>query len=85
MNAANPVVVGDQVLLTECYGPGAALLELKGGKPKAMWTDADKDRFDKSLRATGTRRSTSTGSCTAAAAGTTTTPTCGAWSWRPAT
>lgn len=49
VNAANPVVIGDKVLLTECYGPGAAFLDLKGGKPKELWTDADKDRFDKSL------------------------------------
>jgi outer membrane protein assembly factor BamB len=49
VNAANPVVVGDKVLLTECYGPGAALLDLKGGKPKAVWTDEEKDRYDRSL------------------------------------
>ena len=49
VNAANPVVVGDKVLLTECYGPGAAFLDLKGGKPKEIWTDAEKDRFDRSL------------------------------------
>jgi outer membrane protein assembly factor BamB len=49
VNAANPVVVGDRVLLTECYGPGAVLLDLKGGRPKEVWTDADKDRFDKAL------------------------------------
>jgi outer membrane protein assembly factor BamB len=49
VNAANPVVVGDKVLLTECYGPGAAFIDLKGGKPKEIWTDADKDRFDRSL------------------------------------
>ncbi len=47
--AANPVVVGDRVLLTECYGPGAALLDLKGGTPKEVWTDADKDAADKAL------------------------------------
>jgi outer membrane protein assembly factor BamB len=28
VNAANPVVVGDRVLITECYGPGSALLRL---------------------------------------------------------
>ena len=49
VNAANPVVVGDKVLLTECYGPGAAFIDLKGGKPKPIWTDAEKDRFDRSL------------------------------------
>jgi len=49
VNAANPVVIGDKILLSECYGPGAVLLDLKGGKPKEVWSDADKDRFDKSL------------------------------------
>jgi outer membrane protein assembly factor BamB len=49
VNAANPVVVGDKILLTECYGPGAAFIDLKGGKPKEIWTDAEKDRFDRSL------------------------------------
>ncbi len=49
VNVANPVVVGDRLLLTECYGPGAAFIDLKGGKPKAIWTDAEKDRFDRSL------------------------------------
>jgi outer membrane protein assembly factor BamB len=49
VNAANPVVVGDKVLITECYDPGAVFLDLKGGKPKVIWSDAAKDRFDKSL------------------------------------
>ena len=31
VNAANPVVVGDQVLITETYGPGAALLKVRRG------------------------------------------------------
>ena len=50
VNASNPVVIGDKVLLTECYGPGAVLLDLKGGKPKVVWSDADKDYSDKSLQ-----------------------------------
>ena len=49
VNAANPVVVGTKILLTECYGPGAAFIDLKDGKPREIWTDADKDRFDRSL------------------------------------
>ncbi len=49
VNASNPVVVGDKVLLTECYGPGAAFLDLRGGKPKEVWTDADKDAGDKAM------------------------------------
>ncbi len=50
VNAANPVVIGDSVLLTECYGPGGVLLDLKTGTPKEIWSDADKDRFDKALQ-----------------------------------
>jgi len=49
VNASNPVVVGDKVLITECYGPGAAFLDLKGGKPKEIWTDKEKDAVDRSL------------------------------------
>lgn len=49
VNASNPVVIGDKILVSECYGPGSVLLDLKGGKPKEIWSDADKDRLDKSL------------------------------------
>lgn len=49
VNAANPVVVGDTVLVTECYGVGAACLKLAGGKPTEVWTDAKKDRGELSL------------------------------------
>jgi outer membrane protein assembly factor BamB len=49
VNAANPVVIGEKVFLTECYGPGSALLDLKSGKPVEVWTDAEKDQIDKSL------------------------------------
>ena len=49
VNAANPLVVGDRVLLTECYGPGAVLLEAKNGAVKALWSDDDKDRFEKTM------------------------------------
>jgi outer membrane protein assembly factor BamB len=48
VNAANPVVVGDQVLITETYGPGSALLKLKTGGYDVIWTDAKK--FRKSLQ-----------------------------------
>jgi outer membrane protein assembly factor BamB len=49
VNASNPVVVGDKVLLTECYGPGAIFLDLKGGKPKELWSDAEKETDERSL------------------------------------
>jgi len=50
VNASNPVVVGDQVLVSECYGPGTALVKVRAGKAEAVWTDGDKDRDDKSLK-----------------------------------
>ncbi len=49
VNASNPVVAGDKVLLTECYGPGAVCLKLKDGKPAEVWSDAEKDRPERSL------------------------------------
>jgi outer membrane protein assembly factor BamB len=49
VNAANPVVIGDKIFLSECYGPGSVLLDLKDGKVREVWSDAEKDRIDKSL------------------------------------
>jgi outer membrane protein assembly factor BamB len=49
VNAANPVVVGDRVFLSECYAVGSVLVEVKNGKPEAVWSDLDKDRSEKSL------------------------------------
>lgn len=49
VNAANPVVVGDEVLITECYAIGSALLKVKPGNAEVVWSDADKGR-EKSLR-----------------------------------
>lgn len=49
VNASNPVVVGDRVLVTEAYGPGSALVRVKPGGYDVLWTDADKGR-DKSLQ-----------------------------------
>jgi outer membrane protein assembly factor BamB len=48
VNASNPVVVGDKVLITESYGPGGALVKVSPGKAEPIWTDKDKDR-DRSL------------------------------------
>ncbi len=44
VNASNPVVVGDKVFISETYGPGSALLEVKPGAYKEVWTDANKPR-----------------------------------------
>jgi outer membrane protein assembly factor BamB len=48
VNASNPVVVGDQVLISETYGPGGALLKIKPGGYDLAWSDAAK--FKKSLQ-----------------------------------
>ncbi len=50
VNASNPVVVGNRVLITECYGPGSALLEVKPGSCKEVWTDLDKGRDVRALQ-----------------------------------
>ncbi len=49
VNASNPVVVGNQVLVSETYGPGSALIEVRPGGYKLIWSDADKGR-NKSLQ-----------------------------------
>ena len=41
VNAANPLVVGDRVFLSECYGPGSVLLDVAGDKPAVVWQDGD--------------------------------------------
>ncbi len=50
VNASNPVVVGDQVFISETYGPGSALLKVKPGGYDVVWSDAKRDRDDKSLQ-----------------------------------
>ncbi|MBI1903207.1 MAG: PQQ-like beta-propeller repeat protein [Planctomycetia bacterium] len=49
VNASNPVVVGNRVLISETYGPGSALVEVEPGACRAIWTDAEKGR-NKSLQ-----------------------------------
>jgi hypothetical protein len=39
VNAASPVVVGDRVLLTECYGAGSVLLRIKADGTDVVWQD----------------------------------------------
>lgn len=43
VNAATPLVVGNEVLITESYGPGAALLRIEDGKAAVVWKDAPRD------------------------------------------
>jgi outer membrane protein assembly factor BamB len=44
VNAANPLVVGDHVLISETYGPGSALLKVRPGGYDVVWSDAEKSR-----------------------------------------
>jgi len=39
VNASTPVVQGTQIFLSESYGPGSMLLEVKNGMPKVIWKD----------------------------------------------
>ncbi|QEL19059.1 alcohol dehydrogenase [Limnoglobus roseus] len=51
VNASNPVVVGDLILLTESYWPGAVCLKVKPDRTgvTVVWSDLEKDREDRSL------------------------------------
>jgi len=52
VNAANPVIVGNQILIAECYEKGAALVEIRADfKVKELWSDKDPDKDEKSLLA----------------------------------
>lgn len=42
VNASQPVVVGDLVLISECYGVGASLLKVKPGAFDVLWADGRK-------------------------------------------
>jgi outer membrane protein assembly factor BamB len=50
VNASNPVVVGDKVFISETYGPGAALLQVRPGAYKLLWSDAAKTARKKSMQ-----------------------------------
>ena len=39
VNAATPVVNGNQLLLSECYQLGSVLLDLSSGQPRVIWSD----------------------------------------------
>ena len=44
------MVVGDRVFISECYGPGAALLKVRPGGYEVLWSDAKKGPRDKSMQ-----------------------------------
>lgn len=50
VNAANPVVVGDQALITECYEKGTAVLKIKPGKAEQVWIDDEEEYRDMKLK-----------------------------------
>lgn len=41
VNAAVPVVVGDEVFISASYGTGASLWKIQGDKPKQLWSSDD--------------------------------------------
>jgi outer membrane protein assembly factor BamB len=49
VNASNPLVVGDLVLISETYGPGSALLRVRPGAYDVVWSDEERGR-DKALQ-----------------------------------
>lgn len=44
VNAAQPLVFGQQIFLSETYAIGSVLLELEGDAPKVVWQDGDTRR-----------------------------------------
>jgi outer membrane protein assembly factor BamB len=49
VNASDPLVIGDLVFLTECYGPGSVLLRVEPGSAKVVWSDAER-RLEKAMQ-----------------------------------
>ncbi len=50
VNASNPLVVDDQVLISETYGLGAALLKVKPSGYDVVWSDVDRNARNKRLQ-----------------------------------
>lgn len=44
VNASTPIVIDDQVLISECYGPGASLLKVKEQGVDVVWADERRSR-----------------------------------------
>ena len=44
VNASMPVVAGNQVFISETYGPGSTLLEVAPGQHKVVWQDSERRR-----------------------------------------
>ena len=44
VNASMPVVAGDEVFISETYGPGSTLLKVAPGKHEVLWRDDERKR-----------------------------------------
>lgn len=44
VNASTPVVVGDEVFISECYALGSTLLKVKPGGYEVVWKDEERSR-----------------------------------------
>ncbi len=44
VNASMPVVIGDEVFISETYGPGSSLLKVSPGSSEIVWKDDDRRR-----------------------------------------
>jgi outer membrane protein assembly factor BamB len=44
VNASQPVVVGDEVFISETYGPGSSMLKVRPGECEVVWKDDDRRR-----------------------------------------
>jgi outer membrane protein assembly factor BamB len=44
VNGSNPLVVGDEVFISETYGPGSSLLKVKPGGYEVVWADQPSER-----------------------------------------
>jgi outer membrane protein assembly factor BamB len=42
VNASNPVIAGDLVMISECYGVGSSVLRVKPGGYEVVWSDGRK-------------------------------------------
>jgi outer membrane protein assembly factor BamB len=49
VNASMPVVEGDEVFISETYGPGSSLLKVAPGQHEVVWKDNDRSR-DKAMQ-----------------------------------
>jgi len=50
VNAMVPVVSGDEVLISECYEVGSALLQVAKTGPRVIWQDPPRDRRRQAMR-----------------------------------